>query len=86
MIIIGGLGSVVGSVLGALFLTLLPEVLRIVTSALSGSFPDLIRLFTPLRIGVFGLTIVLFLVFEPDGLADLWRRIRNWFRLYPFSY
>jgi branched-chain amino acid transport system permease protein len=86
MIIIGGLGSILGSVLGAIFLTLLPEVLRIVTSALSGTFPDLVRLFTPLRIGVFGLTIVLFLIFEPDGLADLWRRIRNWFRLYPFSY
>src|SRR2546430_2505639 len=86
MIIIGGLGSVVGSILGAIFLTLLPEVLRLATSALSGSFPHLVQLFTPLKLAVFGLTIVLFLVFEPDGLADLWRRIRNWFRLYPFSY
>ena len=86
MIIIGGLGSVLGSVLGAVFLTLLPEFLRILTGALSGSYPQLIQLFTPLKLGVFGLTIVLFLVFEPDGLADLWRRTRNWFRLYPFSY
>jgi branched-chain amino acid transport system permease protein len=45
-----------------------------------------VQLFTPLKVAVFGLTIVLFLVFEPDGLADLWRRVRNWFRLYPFSY
>ena len=86
MIIIGGLGSVLGSILGALFLTLLPEVLRIVTGALSGTFPELTQLFAPLKLAVFGLTIVLFLVFEPDGLADLWRRVRNWFRLYPFSY
>ncbi|MGE5048353.1 MAG: branched-chain amino acid ABC transporter permease [Deltaproteobacteria bacterium] len=86
MVIIGGLGSVLGSVLGAVFLTLLPEVLRLSTSALSGSFPHLVQLFSPLKLGVFGLTIVLFLIFEPDGLADLWRRIRNWFRLYPFSY
>jgi len=86
MIIIGGLGSVLGSILGAIFLTLLPEVLRLATSALAGSFPQLVQLFSPLKVGVFGLTIVLFLVFEPDGLADLWRRIRNWFRLYPFSY
>ena len=86
MIIIGGMGSVLGSVLGAIFLTLLPEVLRLINGALAGSFPDLVRLFTPLKVGVFGLTIVLFLVFEPDGLSDLWRRIRNWFRLYPFSY
>src|SRR5438132_10155257 len=86
MIIIGGLGSILGSILGAVFLTLLPEVLRLATSAMSGSFPHLVQLFTPLKVAVFGLTIVLFLVFEPNGLADLWRRIRNWFRLYPFSY
>src|SRR6266436_5007043 len=86
MVIIGGLGSVLGSILGAVFLTLLPEFLRLMTSALSGTFPNLVQLFSPLKVGVFGLTIVLFLVFAPDGLADLWRRIRNWFRLYPFSY
>src|SRR3989449_5337446 len=86
MIIIGGLGSVLGSILGAIFLTLLPEILRLATSALAGSFPQLVRVFTPLKVGVFGLTIVLFLIFEPDGLADLLRRIRNWVPLYPFSY
>jgi len=86
MIIIGGLGSVLGSILGAVFLTLLPEVLRLLTSALSGQFPALIQLFAPLKLGVFGITIVLFLIFEPDGLAARWRRIRNYFRLYPFSY
>ena len=48
--------------------------------------PALIQIFAPLKLGVFGITIVLFLIFEPDGLADLWRRVRNWFRLYPFSY
>jgi branched-chain amino acid transport system permease protein len=57
-----------------------------VVSALSGSFPTLTGLFAPLKLAVFGLAIVLFLVFEPDGLAALWRRVRNWFRLYPFSY
>ena len=86
MIIIGGLGSVLGSVLGAVFLTLLPEVLRLLTGALSGTFPHLIQLVSSVKLGVFGLTIVAFLVFEPDGLADLWKRTRNWFQLYPFSY
>ena len=86
MIIIGGLGSVLGSILGAVFLTLLPEVLRILTTALSGSFPQLTQLFAPMKVGIFGLTIVLFLIFQPDGLADLWRRTKNWFSLYPFSY
>src|SRR5207302_1733818 len=59
MVIIGGLGSVLGSILGAAFITMLPEVLRLATSAMSGSFPHLVQLFTPLKVAVFGLTIVL---------------------------
>src|SRR5438874_3481660 len=65
MIIIGGLGSILGSILGAIFITLLPEVLRIVTGALAGQLPALVDIFAALKLGVFGLTIVLFLIFEP---------------------
>jgi branched-chain amino acid transport system permease protein len=36
--------------------------------------------------GVFGLAIVLFLIFEPDGLAARWHTIKNYWKLYPFSY
>ena len=86
MIIIGGLGSVLGSLLGAVFITLLPEVLRLLTGALSDVYPGLVQLFASLRMGVFGLAIVLFLIFEPDGLAARWRSIRDYWRLYPFSY
>jgi branched-chain amino acid transport system permease protein len=86
MIIIGGLGSVLGSILGACFLTLLPEVLRLATGSLSGSFPALVGLFAALKLGVFGLAIVLFLVFEPDGMAARWQRIKSYWKLYPFSY
>jgi branched-chain amino acid transport system permease protein len=86
MIIIGGLGSVLGSVLGAAFLTLLPELLRIATGALADFWPPLTGLFASLKSGLFGLVIVLFLVFEPDGMAARWRTIRAWWKLYPFSY
>ena len=86
MIIIGGLGSVLGSVLGAVFITLLPEILRLMTGSLGHSFPALVQLFASLKLGVFGLTIVLFLVFEPDGMAARWRRIKAYWKLYPFSY
>src|SRR5213082_1039589 len=58
MIIIGGLGSVLGSILGATFITLLPEALRLATGALSHEYPALIQLFAPLKLGVFGLAIV----------------------------
>ena len=86
MIIIGGLGSILGSILGAIFVTGLPEVLRLITTALSGHFPDLVGLFASIKMGVFGLIIVLFLVFEPDGMAARWRKIKTYWRLYPFSY
>ena len=86
MIIIGGLGSVLGSILGAVFLTLLPEVLRLASSAMSGAFPGMVELFASIKMGVFGLTIILFLIFEPDGMAARWRTIKNYWKLYPFSY
>jgi branched-chain amino acid transport system permease protein len=86
MIIIGGMGSVLGSVLGAGFITLLPELLRLVSGGLAGSFPALVELFASLKQGVFGLTIVLFLIFEPDGMAARWHTIRSYWKLYPFSY
>ena len=86
MIIIGGLGSVLGSILGATFITLLPELLRLATGRLAGSFPSLVQLFAALKLGVFGLAIVLFLVFEPDGMAARWQRIKAYWKLYPFSY
>jgi branched-chain amino acid transport system permease protein len=86
MIIIGGLGSILGSIFGAVFITLLPEVLRVGTGALTESFPRLVDLFAPLKQGIFGLAIVLFLLFEPDGLAARWHHIRTYWKLYPFSY
>jgi branched-chain amino acid transport system permease protein len=86
MIIIGGLGSVLGSIFGAVFVTLLPEVLRLLTGALSDTFPQLYGLFAPLKMGLFGLAIVLFLVFEPDGMAARWHKVKNYWKLYPFSY
>ena len=86
MIIIGGMGSILGSIFGAVFITLLPELLRLAVGPLSASFPQLTALFSSLKMGVFGLTIVLFLLFEPDGMAARWHTIKNYWKLYPFSY
>jgi branched-chain amino acid transport system permease protein len=69
-----------------MFITLLPEILRLVTGSLGHSFPALVHLFASLKLGVFGLTIVLFLIFQPDGMAARWRRIKAYWKLYPFSY
>jgi branched-chain amino acid transport system permease protein len=86
MIIIGGMGSILGSIFGAIFITLLPELLRIGLAPLSAHFPELTTLFASLKMGVFGLAIVLFLVFEPDGMAARWHSIKTYWKLYPFSY
>ena len=86
MIIIGGLGSIVGSIFGAVFMILLPKVLTVATEAIAVGFPKIAGMATALEQGVFGLIIVLFLIFEPDGLAHRWKLIKAYWKLYPFSY
>jgi branched-chain amino acid transport system permease protein len=83
MIIVGGMGSIAGSVMGAVFITLLPFAVG--------------RLFErlPLVLGttVFGIqqaaigvAIMSFLLFEPDGLIEIYRRIATYFERWPFRY
>jgi branched-chain amino acid transport system permease protein len=86
IVIIGGLGSVSGSVYGAIFMTLLPAILTNLGQALGDTLPGLARVLPFIRQGVFGITIIMFLVLEPEGLAKIWRDIKDYFRLWPFSY
>ncbi|HPI50961.1 MAG TPA: branched-chain amino acid ABC transporter permease [Smithellaceae bacterium] len=88
MVIIGGMGSMPGAIFGATFITVLNEVLRFATGALMnvGWIAGLGLNMAPLREFVFGLAIVLFILLEPKGLAELWRIVRSSFRLWPFSY
>jgi branched-chain amino acid transport system permease protein len=89
MIIIGGLGSVLGSIFGAAFVTLLPIVIRYVMEgfgALLFSQAAVLNIIPNLRLIVFGGLIIFFLVVEPEGLNRLWRNIRNYFRVWPFAY
>ncbi len=89
MIIIGGLGSVLGSILGAVFVTMLPIVLRLVMEPLAGLFfsvGEMSSVIASTRLVLFGALIIFFLVVEPEGLNRLWRNIRNYFRVWPFSY
>jgi branched-chain amino acid transport system permease protein len=86
MIIIGGLGSILGSIFGAIFVTLLPEMLRLGTDALGNYWPGLMVIVAPIKTGVFGLVVILFLIFEPDGMAARWHHIKAYWKLYPFSY
>ena len=86
MIIIGGLGSVSGSFFGAAFMTLLPQILSNLGRASKGYFPFIDSILPFIQQAAFGLVIILFLIFEPEGLSKLWRNIKDYFRLWPFSY
>jgi branched-chain amino acid transport system permease protein len=91
IIIVGGVGTIFGSILGAVFVGAVPEVVAkfsdkipLVSSSAGGSGFH----FTVFQLNrmIFGMLIVLFLVVEPLGLAAVWLRIKAYFRAWPFSY
>ncbi len=86
MIIIGGLGSVSGSFFGAAFMTLLPAALTNMSRALKNSIPVIDAVIPFIQQATFGLVIILFLIFEPEGLRKIWQDLKDYFRLWPFSY
>ena len=89
IIIVGGVGTIFGSVLGAVFLGAMPEVVSKYSTNIpfvaSGAGDEGLTVFQ-LNRAIFGLLIVGFLVFEPRGLAAIWLRLKAYFRTWPFSY
>ena len=83
MIIIGGLGSIFGSFAGAAFLVLLPVLLKIVGVDWLGWPTDIVA---HLQLVIVGGLIVVFLIAEPHGLAQLWRVAKEKLRLWPFPH
>jgi len=82
MILIGGLGSIRGSILGAMFVTFLREGIPFLKGAFAEilpglALPDLENLFL-------GLALILFIIFEPQGLAGWWHKIRRYWNTWPF--
>src|SRR6266567_5396416 len=90
MVIIGGLGSVMGTLMGAAFMVLLPESMEWLSAMLRGSAIDQVLTLKNniafLREVAIGFIIIIFLMFEPDGLAHRWRQIKTYWKLYPFSH
>jgi branched-chain amino acid transport system permease protein len=83
MLIVGGMGSVSGAILGALSLKLLDEVVTILGPVLSAAFSG--QAAASLAFISRGLVIILFLIFEPRGLEHRWETIKTYFRIWPFS-
>lgn len=86
MIIIGGLGSISGAIYGAAFIVLLPAILTDVGRALNDVIPQIDSIMPFIKNGAYGLAIILFLIFEPEGINKMWRNVKDYFRLWPFNY
>jgi branched-chain amino acid transport system permease protein len=85
MIVIGGVGTILGAILGSVFIVLLPYVIDIAVDI----FDIPTRLTTymfAMKYGTFGLIMIAFLVLEPMGLVGIWLRIRDYFVLWPFKH
>jgi branched-chain amino acid transport system permease protein len=88
MIIIGGLGSIMGSFFGAAFIVILPVFLNQALPALGGLFGVTIDTATiaHTELMIFGALIVFFLIVEPHGIARLWSTAKEKLRLWPFPH
>jgi branched-chain amino acid transport system permease protein len=84
MVIIGGLGSILGSFLGAAFIVILPLVLNQLPTAMG--IPLSTAMISHIEFMVFGALIVFFLIVEPHGLARLWAIGKEKLRLWPFPH
>jgi len=85
-IIIGGLGTITGAFFGVIFIAILNNGLSALLGALSSIYTGAASLLGPLMLIIFGLAIVLFLMFEPRGLAHRWEIFKAYYRLWPFSH
>ena len=79
IVILGGVGFIHGAVLGAAFVIVLPQLISLAKDYLPGNVAG-----SGLQAVVFGLVLILFIIFEPYGLYGRWLKVRTWFELFPF--
>ena len=86
MIILGGLGSILGSIMGAILITGIPHFIIYLTDFFKESYPALSGVIVDFKLGIFGLIIVVTLLFEPQGLFGIYRRAKVYWKTWPFKY
>lgn len=84
MIVIGGLGSIHGAFFGAIVIGFLPQFLSIAKEWVGAVIGGSNVAIPGLEFGIFGLILILFILFEPMGIYGRWLKIRTWFELFPF--
>ena len=85
IIIIGGLGVTAGVVYGAIFVTGTTYLVGDLISRF-GLEEDLGPKQRGIELGIFAITMIIFLIVEPDGIAGVWNRIRGYFQLWPYKF
>ena len=88
MVIVGGMGDVLGSVLGVVSFVILEEITGLLGPLLTNIFPSLavmVQMQAALKWLIFAVVIILFVIFEPNGMAHRWNLIKASFRIFPFS-
>jgi branched-chain amino acid transport system permease protein len=80
MVVIGGLGSVHGAFLGAIFLITMPQLIN----GAKDFLPEAIGNAPGLKAAVYGLVLIAFVLFEPLGLYGRWLKVRTFFTIFPF--
>lgn len=87
MVLVGGLGRLVGTVFGVVFITLVPVLLDLIVSYIGRVYdPNFTIYLGPMKELVFGGLIILFIIFEPEGLVGVWIKFRDYFRIWPLPY
>jgi len=79
MIVVGGIGSITGSVIGAVFITVLPEIIAFMKDYL----PEAVKIASSLQAAVYGIVLMLFVIYRPTGFYGLWIKIKIWWRTFP---
>jgi branched-chain amino acid transport system permease protein len=87
MVLVGGLGRMVGTIFGVIFVTLVPVLLDLMVSYIANVYdPNFTIYLGPMKELVFGGLIILFIIFEPEGLVGIWVKIRDYFKIWPLPY
>jgi branched-chain amino acid transport system permease protein len=86
MLIVGGMGSIMGAILGTAFIMLVNEATVVIAPIFSSIFPIFTAAaFAALGMGAKGVVIALFLIYEPRGINHRWQIFKSSYRLFPFS-
>jgi branched-chain amino acid transport system permease protein len=87
MVLVGGAGTISGAIMGAFFFTFLGTFTRELAGfgLISTSSTDVPNVFQ-LQLVLYGVLIIVFLIFEPRGLYGIWLRLRNYWKAWPFTY